>query len=168
MITSSISAPTNAGSYDLGTNPTITYSATDIDGVATITASLDGAGTISSGSAINLYTLLAGAHTVTFTGTDKLGNVSTATTTIQLHATLAGLVNAVNNGYSLGYISSSVKTALLATLASAQAALTGGNPTSEKAYLSTFVTQVNTNSNKITNSYVTLLTSWANDLISRS
>ena len=166
-ITDSISAPTNNGSYDLGTSPTVTFSATDIDGIGSITASLDGTTTISSGGTINLYTLLAGSHTVTFTGTDKLGNTSTVTTTIQLHATLNGLVNAVNYGLGQGYISSSVKTTLLATLASAQSALAANNRTSEKSYLNTFVSQVGNKSNKITASYVTLLTSWANDLISQ-
>ncbi len=161
-ITSSPAAGSTT-TYDLGTSPAITYSAADVDGISTITASLDGTTTISSGGTINLYILMAGQHTVTFTGTDKLGNSSATAATIWLHPTLNGLVNAVNYGANQAFISSSVKTTLLATLASAQA-----NPGSVKAYLATFVTQVGTKSNKITASYVTLLTSWANDLSSRS
>jgi hypothetical protein len=167
-ITDAISAPTNNGSYDLGTNPTLTYSATDIDGVSSITASLDGATSVSSGSTINLYTLLAGTHTITFTGTDTLGNVSSATITIQVHATLTGLVNAVNYGAMQAYIPSTTKTTLLATLTSASNALKAGNATSEKSYLATFVTQVKTASLKVVASYQTLLVNWTQDLIARS
>src|SRR5262249_55638376 len=74
---STLTAPTNNGSYDLGTNPTFSYSGTDTDGVASISAKLDSTTTISSGGSINLYTLAAGSHTLLITATDGLGNVST-------------------------------------------------------------------------------------------
>jgi hypothetical protein len=168
VITSSITAPNNNGSYDLGTNPTLTYSATDINTVSTISATIDSTTAISSGATINLYTLTAGAHQITITATDKLGNVSTATVSFTLHPTLTGLVNAVNYGASNGLIPSAAKTTLLATLSSAQAALTAGNATLEKTYLNTFITQVKTANLKIVASYATLLANWTTDLISRS
>ncbi len=85
-----------------------------------------------------------------------------------MHATLTGLVNAVNYGATLAYIPSTTKTTLLATLTSAQNALKAGNATSEKNYLGTFVTQVKTATLKVVASYQTLLVSWAQDLIARS
>ncbi len=160
-----LSAPTNNGSYDLGTNPTFTDSASDLDGVASISATLDSATTISSGGTINLYTLTAGAHTILIKATDGAGNISTSTVTFQVHVTVQGLINAVNYGYSSGLISSSIRSSLLSTL---QSALSAGTSTSEKSYLNQFVSQVNAaGSSKITSSFATLLDGWAQDLIGR-
>ena len=168
-ITSSVTAGTNGdGSYDLtATAPTLTFGATDVDNVQTISATIDSTTAISSGGAINLFALTAGTHTITITAVDQLGNSSIKTVTFQLHATLAGLtfaVTSVNNKV----IPAAAHTTLLATLASAQTALSHGDATSEKSLLATFVTQVTTPSLNINASYQTLLVSWANDLISRS
>jgi hypothetical protein len=162
-----LTAPTNAGSYDLGTNPTLSYSANDLDGVSTISAILDSTTTVSSGGAINIYTLTAGTHTIAITATDGLGNVSVLTVTFQVHATIAGLVNAVNYGVSHGLITSSLQSSLLATLQSAQTALNAGNNASAKTYLNQFVTQLQGAGSKITSSFATLLKGWAQDLIAR-
>ena len=54
----------------ISAKPTVTYSASDVSGVNSISASVDGTTTISSGAAINMYTLKAGAHTVVVKATD--------------------------------------------------------------------------------------------------
>jgi hypothetical protein len=164
-ISSTITSGSSA--YDLGTTPTFTYSASDLDGVATISSTLDSTTALSSGGTINLYTLTAGAHTILVTSTDQLGNVSTATVSFQVHATIGGLVNAVNYGASVGKISSSTKTTLLATLASAQTALTAGNNAGAKTLLSQFATQVTNAGSNINAAYASLLLSWEQDLFGR-
>ncbi len=62
--------------------PTLTFGATDLDNVPTITASIDSTTAISSGGAINLFALTAGTHTITITAVDGLGNSSTKTITL--------------------------------------------------------------------------------------
>jgi hypothetical protein len=164
----SLTAPTNAGSYDLGTGPTLTYSASDLDGVSTISASLDSTTAISTGGTINVFTLLAGTHTIVITASDGVGNTSALTITFQVHATIGGLVSAVNYGVSHGLLSSSLQSSLLSLLQSAQTALNAGNNTSAKSYLNSFVTQVqNASSKNLSSSYATLLLSWARDLVAR-
>ena len=167
-VSSTLTAPTNNGSYDLGTNPTFAYSGSDTDGVASISAKLDSATTISSGGAINIYALAAGTHTLVITATDGVGNISTTTVTFQVHVTVPGLQNAVNYGASQGLISSSEQSTLLATLTSAKNALAANNTASAKTLLNQFVTQVQgANSRAITASFGSLLVGWAQDLISR-
>src|SRR5207302_736177 len=82
-ISYTIAAPTNAGSYDLGSNPTVTFGATDLNGVASTSATLDASTSIASGGAVNLYTLTAGSHTIAIKATDGAGNLATTTVTIQ-------------------------------------------------------------------------------------
>jgi len=167
-ITSSITAPTNAGSYDVGQAVALTYSATDADNVASLTALLDGTTSISSGVAFNTETLTPGSHTIVITAKDGLGNVSTTTLTITVHATVAGLTTAVNDGVTAGKITSStLATQLNGYLSSAQTALNAGNHTAAKAYLASFVSAVNGAGTSISAAYAALLVAWANDLIGR-
>ena len=146
----------------------LSFSASDVEGVSTISAAVDSTTTINSGGTVNIYTLTAGAHAILIKATDGLGNASTLTVTIQVHATIAGLVNAVNYGAGIGLIASQTKSQLLATLQSAQTALNGGNNAAAKSYLNTFVSQVNSAAaNKITPSFASLLVNWTQDLIAR-
>jgi hypothetical protein len=168
-ISYSITAPTNAGSYDVGQVVTLTDSASDIDNVASIGAVLDATTTVTSGVAFNTETLAAGTHTIVITAKDGLGNVSTTTLTFTVHATIAGLTTAVNDGVTHSKIlSSTVATQLKAYLSSAQSALTAGNHTSAKSYLASFVTYVQQQSGITINAaYAALLVGWAQDLIAR-
>jgi hypothetical protein len=59
-----------------------------------------------------------------------------------VHATIGGLVGAVNYGVANLFVSSLRQSSLLAPLNSASAALTAGNTASAKSYLSSFVTAV--------------------------
>jgi hypothetical protein len=170
-ITTTQSAPTNAGSYDVGGTLVFTYVASDTLGVGAVSATLDPTTkplAVASGATLNLYTLTAGAHSITVTATDVLGNVATAVWSFQVHATIAGLQNAVNYGATTGLMTSATKTSLLAKLASAQSALAAGDVTSAKSYLSSFVTTVNgTSSTNLNAAFGALLVNWAQDLINR-
>jgi hypothetical protein len=164
----SLAPPPSSGSYDLGTNPVLTYSATDVDGISSISATADSGSTVTSGGTINLYTLSAGAHTVVISATDGVGNTSSVTVTITVHASIAGLKNAVNYGNSSGQISNSTVSSLLSTLNSAQTALSAGQNASAKSYLNSFSSQVSSaGSNKIASSFAALLINWTSDLVAR-
>jgi hemolysin type calcium-binding protein/Big-like domain-containing protein len=156
-----------AAAYDLGSF-SLTYGASDADGVSSVSAKVDGGTSISSGGSVNLYTLAAGTHTITLTAVDALGNVSTTTVSFQVHATIGGLINAVGYGGSTNQIQNSVQSSLLSTLNAAKSALAAGNTAAAKSYLTQFVAQVQqAGSNKIAPSYAALLVNWANDLYSR-
>jgi Ca2+-binding RTX toxin-like protein len=167
--TYSITAPANGGSYDVSQAVTLSYNATDVDNVASLTAMLDGATSLVSGTSFNTESLMAGVHTIVITGKDGLGNVSSTSISFQVHATLYGLYTAVSDGVTRGQVtSSSVASQLQSDLQSAQAALFAGNHTSAKSYLATFVTQVQTGSGTTINAaYASLLVNWAQDLIAR-
>jgi hypothetical protein len=166
--TYSLPAPTNAGSYDLVGNITLNYSATDVDYVASVSATLDSSTAIATGGAINLYTLASGSHSIVIKATDLLGNTSSTTVTFQVHATISGLTNAVNYGVTNKLISNALQSSLFSTLQSAQSALNAGNTTSEKKYLNQFITQIQSAGSKITSSFSALLLNWTQDLINRS
>ena len=168
-ITSSATAPTNAGWYDVSQKITLTYSGTDTDNVASIGATLDGTTAVATGGVINAETLSAGTHTVVITATDGVGNVSTTTITITVHATVGGLTTAVNDGVTAAKITSSTTSSqLLSYLSSAQAALTANNHVSAKSYLASFVSLDQAQSGLTVNAaYSALLAGWANELISR-
>jgi hypothetical protein len=164
VISYALTAPTNSGSYDVGKSITLTYAATDSVGVASIGATVDGK-SWSSGAAISTETLAAGSHTVVITATDNAGNTSQTTITITVHATIAGLLTASNDGYTKGNITSS---SLLATLASdlnnAQAALNANNLTSAQSYVNKFASDLKSGSKNVNVSYYALLLGWATDL----
>jgi FIMAH domain-containing protein len=147
----------------------LTWTATDPDNVVSNTAVLDGTRSLTSGVAFNTETLTAGTHTIVITAEDGLGNVSTTTITLTVHATVAGLTTAVNDGVTTSKITSTtVATQLKAYLSSAQNALNAGNHTLAKSYLASFVSLVQQQSGVTINAaYAALLAGWANDLISR-
>jgi hypothetical protein len=168
-IASSMTTPTNGTAYDVGKAVTLTFSASDVDNVASLTAVLDGGTSVTSGAAFNTETLAAGMHSIVITATDGLGNVSTKTVTLTVQTTIAGLQTAVNDGKSSTKITSSTtQTQLLSYLSTAQTALNASNHASAKTYLGSFVTYVQAQSGlTITAAYATLLAGWANDLIGR-
>ena len=119
--------------------------------------------------AFNTETLSAGAHTIAITARDGLGNVSTSTVTLTVHATTSGLTTAVNDGLTAGKITSStVATQLKGYLTSAAAALALNNHASAKSYLTSFASLAQAQSGSTINAaYAALLVAWANDLIAR-
>jgi hypothetical protein len=162
-ISSAISAPGNGAAYDISQKITLTYGATDpASGLASVSATIDGKAW-ASGTALAAFSLAAGAHTVVITATDAVGNVSTSTFTIIVHATVAGLQAAVTAGVSSGAITaSSVASSLQADLTAAQNALAANNHPAAQTALASFVSHAG--SNKITAAYAALLKAWAADL----
>ncbi|HET7466406.1 MAG TPA: hypothetical protein VFL29_07050 [Candidatus Dormibacteraeota bacterium] len=163
----SLTAPTNGTSYDVGKLVTLTFSASDVDNVASTAAVLDGTTAIGNGTAFNTETLAAGTHTIVITAKDGLGNTSTTTVTITVHATVSGLTTAVNDGRAAGKITSSTtQTQLLSYLSSAQSALNLNNHASAKTSLASFVSLDQAQSSiTVFPPYDSLLAGWANDLI---
>ncbi|HEY6053457.1 MAG TPA: hypothetical protein VIU86_05970, partial [Gaiellaceae bacterium] len=148
----------NNGWYDVGTTATLAYSASD----GTISARLDSAIALGAPGLIDLDSLAAGAHTIVVTAVDAAGNVSTRSITFEVHATLAGLVAAVNDGAARGKITSTTQSTLVSQLKSAMS----GN--SAHAKLPGVITTVQQQSGKtIDAAYAALLLSWANDLYAR-
>jgi hypothetical protein len=165
----SVTSPTNGGSYDIGQAVTLTYSGSDVDNVASVSALLDGTTSITTGVALNTETLSPGTHTIVITAKDGVGNVSTTAVTFTVHATVAGLTKAVNDGVAASKITSGATSSqLISYLSSAQSALNAGNHTSAKSYLASFVSLVQAQSGvSISVAYAALLVSWAQDLIGR-
>ncbi|MEA2423657.1 MAG: hypothetical protein QOH13_67, partial [Thermoleophilaceae bacterium] len=149
----SLQAPpaTNSGWYDVGTKISLTFSGSD-----GISATLDG-NVISSGP-IDLGTLRAGSHTIVVRGFDAAGNLTTQTISFQVHATLAGLLAAVNDGYAKGFITAAEQTTLVNLL---QQAIKGNG----RVKLPAFTAEVQFQSGRaIAFGYAALLLNWAADL----
>ncbi len=160
VITASLPSPTNGTFYDVGQKITLTYGATDVDN-ATTTVVLDAKTTI-VGGVIDIDTLTAGTHTIVVTATDALGNTSSKTITFTIHATINGLINAVNDGAARRLITSSEQSLLVWYL---QKALTG----SAKTRIGQFNWEGNYQSGKAINAAeAALLLSWGNDLYART
>jgi len=161
VITASLPAPTNGTYYDVGAKITLTYGATDVDNTTT-TVTLDGTTTI-TGGVIDIDTLTSGTHTIVVTSTDALGNTTSRTLTFTIHATIKGLINAVNDGVARGYITKAEGSTLVSQLNNA---LQPGSST--KVKLQQFVYMVQGASGKsISAAYANLLVNWTNDLIAR-
>ena len=112
---------------------------------------------------LDIDTLKAGAHTIVVTAVDGLGNKSSTTLTFTVHATIAGLINAVNDGAAKGLITATEKTNLLWYLQKAQGSA------APRTFLSQFVWEANNQSGKAINAaYAALLVNWGNDLIART
>jgi hypothetical protein len=165
-ISSSITTP---GWVDVGVNETLSFSAADVDNVTSVGAVLDGTKAIASGTTFNTESLSAGNHTIVITATDALGNTSTTTISLAVHATVAGLTTSVNDGAKTSQITSSTTSSqLLSYLNSALAALYAGSHANAKTYLASFASYAQAQSGMtISAAYAALLAGWANDLISR-
>jgi hypothetical protein len=101
-------------------------------------------------------------HTITITAVDSVGNVTTKTVTITIHATAAGLVNAVNDGFARGYLTAAAQSKLLQALKSI-------NSANAKTKLGQFISAVQSClGTSVQTAYGNLLLNWANDLLGRS
>jgi hypothetical protein len=157
-VSASLSAPQGSYGYDGTSNITIASSASDGSGVAALNYSLDGGAAFTS-TTINIYTLLAGSHSLVVKATDGLGNVTTTTLTFQVHPGLIGLEDAVKVGTTSGAITSSEQTKLLSLLTNTANSLA--------TRLANFLTEVKNQSGKaITSSEASFLTNWGQDLSS--
>jgi hypothetical protein len=161
VITASLPAPTNGAYYDVGKKITLTYGATDVDNAST-TVVVDGKTSI-VGGVIDIDTLTAGTHTIVVTSVDGVGNTSTKTLTFTIHATISGMISAVNDGASRGLITATEQSNLNWYM---QKALGAG---AKRNFISQFIYEVNIQSGKAINAAeAALLLSWANDLYART
>jgi hypothetical protein len=165
-VSAALTPPGLSGSYDLGASVTLTVAATDVSGIASLTARLDGSISLANGSSLDLFSLNAGTHTIVVTAADGVGNVSTQTLTFEVHATVGGLLNAVAYGRAHGLVSSSQQNQLTSILQSAQTALASGDSATAKTRLNSFVTQVQSQSGTgIDAAFAARLVNWTQDLI---
>lgn len=166
-ISYTLTAPTNAGSYDVGQQITLTAAATAADPVVSVSATLDGKAW-SLGAALDTATLSAGDHTLDISATDAAGNVTTQTLTLAVHATVAGLLAGVDYGAAQRYITSSTALTVLETaLAKAQRAVSAHETAAAITDLKQFVGDLTKYKKVIAPSYASLLAGWADDLIAR-
>ena len=129
--------------------------------IAGLTVVLDSSITLVNG-VIDIDMLNAGTHTVVVTSTDGLGNTSSVTITFQIHATVAGMIKAVNDGAARGYVTAAEQANLIWYLQKAVAPQT-------KQRLSQFIWEANSQSGKAINAtYAAHLVNWAQDLYNRS
>jgi hypothetical protein len=167
-ITYSMTAPTNSGSYDVGTTITFNFSASSPDNVASLSATLDSVANLTNGQVIDLDTLTAGTHTIVITAVNQLATSSTTTITFQVHATVGGLISAVDQGAQRGLITSTEQIQLDGILNSAQSYLKKGNVAAAKSMLSYFISSVQSQSGRSINAaYAARLVNWAQDLYNR-
>jgi hypothetical protein len=167
-ITYSMTAPTNGTSYDVGTTITFNFSATSPDNVVSQSATLDSTLALTNGQVINVNNLNAGTHTIVIVATNQLGSSSTTTITFQVHATVGGMINAVNQGAQAGFINALAQPRLVSILQSVQTYLNAGSVTAAKNQLTYFVSYVQSQSGVgINATYAARLINWANDLKSR-
>ncbi len=163
--TVTISAPINGATYDIGVSIVFSYTATDLVGVTSQSATLDGA-PITNGATINTFNLAAGLHTVTVTARDAAGNTTTKSSTFRVRATPAGLKSAVLAGVASGKIAAQLQSALIAQLTMVQVDLAAGNIAQAKVDLQQFINLVNAQSGKkIDPAYAAKLVQWAQDLL---
>jgi hypothetical protein len=159
-ITASLPTPQQTIGYDGTANITPAISASDISTISSTTLKVDG--TAISGSSLNIYTLAAGTHTLLVTSVDGLGNSATVTLSFAVHPSLTGVIDAVKYGLSIAAMSSTEETTLLGYL--------NNKTNTVKTDLTNFLNAVKSASGtrSLTAAEATLLTSWANDLYSRS
>ena len=163
-LTPTLSAANNGTYYDVGTKITLTWTASDANGVQSVSASIEGQTISASGGTIDVDVLTAGNHTVTITSKDNAGNVTTKTITFTIHATPQGILNAINDGAARGWIAASYKSTLVTQINNVIAAT--GKGSSEATKLRGFISVVQSaTASQITPSYQTLLLNWANDLL---
>ena len=154
-ISASLSSPQSAIGYDGTALIGMTISSSDLSGVASMTIMLD-ATTALTGSTINVYSLLAGTHTIVITAVDGVGNTSTQTITFQLHPSRKGIAAAVAAGEASKAITASEQTTLLADLNNSANSLTTD--------LNNFIAAVKLQSGKaVSAAEAKILIDWAQD-----
>jgi len=159
---------TNGAVYDLGQKITLTFSASDADGVKTTTATLDAATALTSGMTILTNMLTAGVHSIVITATDGLGNTATMTVTFTIRVSTGGLQGAVSDGANRNLVDRAMEVQLNNKLQSAQAAINRGDKASARSMLQAFIDQVKSNAGKkIDAGYAAQLIGWASDILSR-
>jgi hypothetical protein len=163
----SLSAPTNGTSYDVGARIALSFGASDLNGIRSTTATVEGQTITANGGTVDVDVLAAGTHTITVTAVDNAGNVTTKTVTFTIHATPEGIQNALNDGIARGWVTASEGSYLLTQIQ--QVIKAEPNHANMKAKLNQFISAVQSGKvpGQINAAFQLLLLSWANDLLSR-
>jgi hypothetical protein len=158
----SLTASVSATTSDVGGTLTATWSASDTMSAVTISATLDGAA-VTSG-ALDTFTLTSGAHTLTISATDAVGNVTTRTISFTIRPTAAGILAAINQGAVRGYMTAAEKTTLVNSINNVVGASGGSGAAKLRSFISTVQSATAT---QLLPAYRALLLDWANDLLTR-
>jgi Ca2+-binding RTX toxin-like protein len=161
-----LNAPNNGTFYDLGTRITLSWSASDLNGVSSTIGSIEGQTITASGGTIDVDVLTAGTHTVTITSIDRAGNVTTKTITFTIHATPEGILKALNDAIARGWVTAAYGSYLVTQIQ--QVTKAEPNHTNMKTKLIQFINSVQSGTAaQITPAFKSLLLNWANDLYVR-
>ena len=165
-ISAALATPNNGTAYDVGTPITLTWAATDPNGVRISSASIEGQTISSSGGTINVDLLTSGTHTVTISATDIAGNVTTRSITFTVRATPQGILNSIIAA-GTGSISASFKATLITQM---QQVIKGlqFSTANGSAKMRQFISQVqNATAAQLSAAYKLLLLNWCYDALSR-
>jgi cytochrome c len=159
--------PNNGTSYNVGTAITLSWSASDLNGIRSVTGTIEGQTISASGGGIDVDVLTAGTHTVTVTALDRAGNVTTKTITFTIHATPEGILNALYDGGRRGWMTATEASYLITQIQ--QVIKAEPSVANMKAKLQQFIAAVQSGKvpGDITAAFRSLLLNWANDLYLR-
>jgi hypothetical protein len=136
-------------------------------GGSTVTATLDGSPFALPGT-IDPFLLAAGTHTLRIVARDAFGRESVRVVTFAVHATIEGLICAVQRAAAEGLVASELENSLLAKLYAAQASRDRGNATPEINQLQAFEHELAAQrGKKVAATFADHATGWTNDLIAR-
>ena len=124
-----------SGPCDVCSTFVVRYAAT---GAVALSATLDGK-PFASGATIDTFYLPAGDHILVVTAVDAAGKRTTQTITLSVHATIEGLICAVQKAVKLGLIDENQQKPLLAKLDEAKEARDRGAVESETGQLNAFI-----------------------------
>jgi hypothetical protein len=160
--------PPATGSCDLCSQYFLRYAIVSPFAIVSSSTTLDGV-PIANGGAIDPFYLGAGTHTVRVTATDVYGKTTVQTLVFEVHATIEGLICAVQRGVREGLIARELEQSLLAKLYAARSSRDRGNRTAEVNQLTALVHEVETAQagKKITATFAVRFVGWTNDLIAR-
>jgi hypothetical protein len=160
--------PANNGAYyDVGTRISFTWIASDPNGIASTSATIEGQTISGSGGTIDVDVLTAGVHTVVITSKDRAGNSTTISLTFTIHPTAQGIINAINDGAARGWITASFAATLVSQM---QQVIKAGNAANTRTKIKQFISTVQYSGapGAITAAFQALLLNWANDLLART
>ena len=167
-ISATLPARSSGAGYDVGTPLVLGWIASDLNGVVSSSAGIEGQTISASGGAIDVDVLTAGVHTVWITARDRAGNVTTISLTFTIVPTAQGIRNAIDDGARRGWISLSFQSSLDTQIDQVIKALWSSSANA-KAKLRQFISTVeHAPSGGITAAYEALLLNWANDLLGAS
>jgi hypothetical protein len=145
----------------------ITVTTPPAAGAVVVSATLDGKPFALPGT-IDPFLLAAGAHTLRVVARDAFGRESVKLVSFSVHATIEGLICAVQRAVKEGLIAPELETSMLANLYAARASRDRGSVISELNQLEAFKAELDSQrGKKVVPSFVDRATGWTDDLISR-